>query len=95
MTRRPACSAASVLAGASAGIPFSPAGLMPRNSRAVDIVLAVNWAAAGAGAGAGDVLELVQVFPLIFPTACAPTASKTSWMVTSFPRKRPGAMEPL
>ena len=51
---------------------------------------------AGTRAGTGDVLELAgSSSPVIFPTACAPTASKTSWMVTSFPRKRPGAMEPL
>src|SRR3989449_134201 len=30
----PVCSAASAFAGSSAGIPFSPAGLMPRNSSA-------------------------------------------------------------
>jgi hypothetical protein len=42
MTRRPASWAASFFDGWSAGIPFSPAGLMPRKSSAVDIVLAVN-----------------------------------------------------
>ena len=28
----------------------------------------------------------------ILPAAWAPTASKTSWIVTSWPRQRPGAM---
>ena len=32
---------------------------------------------------------------LIVPALCAPTPSKTSWIVTSRPRKRPGAIEPL
>ena len=95
MTSRPACSAASVLAGASAGIPFSPAGLIPRNSSAVDIVLAVNWPPQAPAPGQATSSSSCSSSPLIFPTACAPTASKTSWMVTSFPRKRPGAIEPL
>ena len=42
ITRRPHSSAASPLPRLSAGIPFSPAGLMPRKSSAVAIVLAVN-----------------------------------------------------
>ena len=43
MTSRPHSSAASPLPRLSAGMPFRPAGLMPRNSSAVDIVLAVYW----------------------------------------------------
>ncbi len=30
----------------------------------------------------------------IRPAACAPTPSKTSWMVTSRPSKRPGRIDP-
>ena len=53
-------------------------------------------AAARAGARARDALELVHVgVASSFPAAAAPTASKTSWIVTSRPRKRPGAIEPL
>ena len=40
---RPHSSAASPLPRLSAGIPFRPAGLMPRKSSAIDMVLAVNW----------------------------------------------------
>ena len=48
-------------------------------------------AAAGARAGAGDVLERVQLLARrSCPAACAPTASNTSWMVTSRPRNVPG-----
>ena len=43
MTARPASSAAAALPRFRAGTPFSPAGEMPRNSSAIDIVLAVNW----------------------------------------------------
>ncbi len=43
ITIRPHSSAASPLPRLSAGMPFRPAGLMPRNSSAVDMVLAVNW----------------------------------------------------
>ena len=42
MTRRPAASAASALRSFVAGMPESAAGLMPRKSSAVAIVLAVN-----------------------------------------------------
>ena len=51
--------------------------------------------AAGAGAGAGDVLERVHVLVGHRPAARAPTASNTSWIVTSRPSNRPGAIEPL
>ena len=42
ITRRPAASAASALPSFVAGMPESAAGLMPRKSSAVAIVLAVN-----------------------------------------------------
>jgi hypothetical protein len=41
ITSSPVAYAASSFAGSSAGIPFRPAGEMPRNSRTVAIVLAV------------------------------------------------------
>ena len=51
-------------------------------------------AAAGSGAGRGDALELVQLLVVMSPAAWAPTASNTSWIVTSLPFSRPGAIEP-
>ena len=95
MASRPAASAASALDGCSAGIPLSPAGLIPRKSSAVDIVFAVNCPPHAPAPGHATPSSSCRSSSLIFPTACAPTASKTSWMVTSRPRKRPGAMEPL
>ena len=43
ITSSPAFSAASPLPRLSAGMPFIPPGERPRNSSAVDIVLAVYW----------------------------------------------------
>ena len=43
MAIRPHSNAASAFFFESAGMPFRPAGLSPRNSRIVDIVFAVNW----------------------------------------------------
>ena len=95
MTSRPASSAACGLAGSSAGIPFRPAGLIPRNSSAVDIVLAVNWPPHAPAPGQATPSSSWSSSALMLPAAWAPTASKTSWMVTSRPWNRPGAMEPL
>ena len=51
--------------------------------------------AARTGSGARDALELVQLGGgPSFQRHAAPTPSKTSWIVTSRPRKRPGAIEP-
>ena len=74
-------------AGWVAGISLSPGGLTPRKSSTIAIVFAVNCAAARARAGAGDALELVHLLVGdALPAACAPTTSKTSWIVTSLPR---------
>ena len=43
MTSSPVRRAAASFAGSSAGIPFRPAGEMPRNSQTVLIVFAVYW----------------------------------------------------
>ena len=59
------------------------------------MVFAVNWPPQAPAPGQAAPSSSWTSAPLIFPTAWAPTASKTSWMVTSRPRKRPGAIEPL
>ncbi len=43
MTSSPDVRAAASLAGSSAGMPLSPAGERPMNSRTMLIVFAVNW----------------------------------------------------
>ena len=43
MTSRPAASATSALLGSIAGTMFEAIGLIPRTSKAIAIVLAVNW----------------------------------------------------
>ncbi len=95
MAIRPLSYAAWCFAGSIAGTSLSPAGLMPRNSSAVAIVLAVNWPPHAPAPGQATPSSSCTSSLLMLPAAAAPTASKTSWMVTSRPRKRPGAIEPL
>jgi hypothetical protein len=52
-------------------------------------------ARARARARAGDALELVELGARISPRSSAPTASQTSWIVTSRPRQRPARIGPL
>ena len=58
------------------------------------IVLAVNWAPQAPAPGRRGLLEVGRSSSVILPAACAPTASKTSWIVTSWPWQRPGMIEP-
>ena len=90
----PAAIATSALLACSAGTIADPIGLMPRNSNAIAIVLAVNWPPQAPAPGLATSSSSARSSSLIVPAACAPTASKTSWIVTSLPRKRPGAIEP-
>ena len=48
-------------AGSSAGMPLSPAGERPRNSRHMLIVLAVNWPPQAPAPGAGHRFDLVEL----------------------------------
>ena len=66
---------------------------MPRNSSAVDIVLAVNWPPQAPAPGQAT-LELVQLGGAERSRGVRAGPSKTSWIVTSRPRKRPGAIDP-
>ena len=76
-------------------MPLRPPGLIPRNSSAVDIVFAVNWPPQAPAPGHATLSSSCSSSALIVPAACAPTPSNTSWIVTSRPWKRPGAIEPL
>ena len=94
MTRRPAASATSALVGSAAGTMLAATGLMPITSKAIAIVLAVNWPPqAPAPLWATD-SSSVSSASVMRPAATAPTASKTSRMVTSRSWKRPGATLP-
>ena len=74
---------------------LAPAGLRPRNSIAVLIVLAVNWPPHAPAPGHADASTAASSASSMVPAACAPTASNTSWRVMSWPCNRPAAMVPL
>src|SRR6202140_4488892 len=95
MTSRPARSATSSLCGSSAGTSFAPAGLMPRNSIAIDMVFAVNCPPQAPAPGQALSSISRSSVRLILPAETAPTASKTSINVMSRPRWRPAAIGPL
>ena len=78
----------------SAGTIADPIGLMPSTSKAIAIVFAVNWPPQAPAPGLATDSSSARSSSLIVPAAWAPTASKTSWIVTSLPRKLPGAIEP-
>ena len=63
-------------------------------SNAIAIVLAVNCPPQAPAPGLATPSSSCRSSSLILPAACAPTASKTCWIVTSLPRKRPGGIEP-
>jgi hypothetical protein len=69
-------------------------GEMPSVSKASAIVLAVNWPPQAPAPGEATPSSSWSWSSDILPAAWAPTASKTSWIVTSSPRNLPGAIEP-
>ena len=71
-----------------------PNGEMPRHSHTVAIVLAVNWPPQAPAPGQACRSSESRSGVLKVPAAWAPTASKTSWMVTSRSCQRPGAIDP-
>ena len=58
---------------------------MPRMSSAIDIVLAVNWPPQAPAPGQATFSSAWTSSGPTLPAACAPTTSKTSWIVTSRP----------
>jgi hypothetical protein len=58
------------------------------------MVLAVNWPPQAPAPGHAESSISQRSASDIRPAACAPTASNTSWIVTSRPWNRPGAIEP-
>ena len=94
MTSFPASTQTSSLRGSMAGTEALSIGEMPITSNAVAIVLAVNWPPHAPGPGQAACSSADSSASSILPAACAPTASITSWIVTSCPSNRPGAIEP-
>ncbi len=80
---RPACSAAASLAGSVAGMLTLPIAAMPRNSHTIAIVLAVNCPPHAPAPGQALSSRSLSSTRLMRPAAWAPTASNTSWIVTS------------
>ena len=94
MTSLPASTQTSSLRGSIAGTIAVPIGEIPITSKAVAIVLAVNCPPQAPAPGQAACSSSDRSSSLILPAACAPTASNTSWIVTSWPRKRPGRIDP-
>ena len=59
------------------------------------MVLAVNCPPHAPAPGQAQLSSSCTSSSVMRPAALAPTASKTSWIVTSVPRKLPGSIEPL
>ena len=93
-TSRPHSSATLPFLPSSAGTIPLPIGEMPSISNAVAIVFAVNWPPHAPAPGDAWCSRSARSSSERSPAACAPTASKTSWIVTSLPRQCPGMIEP-
>ena len=68
-----------------AGMSLGPIGEMPSIWKAIAIVLAVNWPPQAPAPGLATSSSAVSSSSVILPAAWAPIASKTSWIVTSWP----------
>ena len=93
-TSRPHSSATSPFLPSSAGTIELPIGEMPSSSKAMAIVLAVNWPPHAPAPGDATDSSSARSASDMSPLAWAPTASNTSWIVTSLPLKLPGAIDP-
>ena len=75
----------SAFVGSCAGVRLGPIGLMPSISKAIAIVLAVNWPPHAPKPGLAASSIAISSSSVIRPAAWAPIASKTSWIVTWLP----------
>ena len=87
ITSSPISRATSSLRPSSAGTIEEPAGEIPSTSKAIAIVLAVNWPAHAPAPGEAASSSSCSSCSVMRPAAWAPTASKTCWIVTSWPLK--------
>ena len=94
ITSLPASNATCAFVASIAGTSLGPIGEMPSTWNAIAIVFAVNWPPQAPAPGLATSSSACSSSSVIFPAAWAPTASKTSWIVTSTPLKCPGAIEP-
>ncbi len=94
ITSSPHCRATSSLRPSSAGTIAEPAGEIPSASNAIAIVLAVNWPPQAPAPGEAASSSSCSCSSVIFPAENCPTASKTCWIVTSWPSQWPGRIEP-
>ena len=94
ITSAPAARATPALSVSTAGTLALPNGEMPSTSQTVAMVLAVNWPPQAPAPGQAWRSSASSSAVGMVPAACAPTASNTSWMVTSRSCQRPGAIEP-
>ena len=94
ITSSPIRSATVAFSESSAGTIAEPPGEIPSASNAQAIVLAVNWPPQAPAPGLATSSSERRSSSDISPAAWAPTASKRSTIVTSWPCQRPGAIEP-
>ena len=93
-TCSPARRATARFSSAVAGTSLAPNGDRPISVIASAIVFAVNWPPHAPAPGHAARSSSQRSFSSSLPAAHAPTASKTSWMVTSRPCQRPGSIGP-
>ena len=80
--------------GSTAGTSLRPIGDRPSISPAIDIVLAVNWPPHAPAPGQATSSSARSSLSVMRPAEHAPTASNTSWIVTSLPWNLPGMIDP-
>ena len=85
ITSSPQERATSSLRPSSAGTIAEPAGEIPSASKAIAIVLAVNWPPQAPAPGDAASSSACSSCSEILPAANSPTASNTCWMVTCSP----------
>ena len=94
MISAPASIATRFFSSYAAGTIAEPIGEMPSTSKAIAIVFAVNWPPQAPMPGEATSSSSCRSASEILPAARAPIASNTSTIVTSWPRKWPGRIEP-
>ena len=93
-TSRPQSCATAPFLPSSAGTIELPIGEMPSISNAIAMVFAVNCPAQAPAPGDATDSSSARSSSDMSPAAWAPTASNTSWIVTSSPLNFPAATEP-
>ena len=95
ITVRPASYDFCSIPSSTAGSDDAPGSAIPMASMVEDMVLAVNIPPHDPAPGHAAHSISFKSESLIRPLLCAPMASKTSWMLMSFPAYLPGMIVPL